>query len=99
MLTCEQPAREAVSLEDAFDIVTAALRSGDGKGLRNGQLQSLFADVVRAYARLREENRHLAAFPKETDVSATEVAIAATGILDAADMAVFELGMWQTLKN
>ena len=66
--------------------------------LFNG-VQSLFAEVVRAYARLHESDKDIGAFPRQHDISATEVAIAATGLLEAADMAAFELGMWQTLKN
>ncbi|ATG48559.1 hypothetical protein CEW89_13925 [Celeribacter ethanolicus] len=87
------------TLDASVDDVLRALRAPDGDGLSLAQIQSLLAGLVRAYASLRENDKDLAAFPNDSDVSATEVAIAATGLLEAADMAAFELGMWQTLKN
>lgn len=78
-----------------------ALRSVGKGGLSAEQLQAVFAEVVRAYACFSESenHHHFGAFPEDNDISATEVAIAATGILKAVDIAVFELGMWQTLKQ
>lgn len=87
------------ALDASVDAVLTALRDPESSGLRPEQLQALFAEVVTAFAQFRETENELSAFPKDNDVSATNVAIAATAILDAADVAVFELGMWQTLKQ
>ncbi|AVW90054.1 MULTISPECIES: hypothetical protein [Roseobacteraceae] len=87
------------TLDASVDDVLRALRAPDGDGLSLTQMQSLLAGLIRVYAGLRESDKDLAAFPNDSDVSATEVAIATTGLLEAADMAAFELGMWQTLKN
>lgn len=95
----EQVAARAQPLNASFEHVMSALRAPEEHGLSVGQLQALFAEIVRNYAELRELEKELPPFPENNDVSATEVAIAATGILEAADMAVFELGMWQTLKQ
>lgn len=95
----EKMTADTQAVDASVDGVLRALRSPGNDGLSLEQLQALFAEVVRAYAHLRESDKELAPFPGNSDVSATEVAIAATGILEAADMAAFELGMWQTLKN
>ncbi|AJE47674.1 hypothetical protein [Celeribacter indicus] len=95
----EQMSADKSQLDASFDDVLRALRSPETGALSLEQVQALFAQVVRVYAGLRENDEGVAAFPRNHDISATEVAIAATGILDAADMAAFELGMWQTLKH
>lgn len=89
---------DTIPLDASVEAVLRALRAPES-GLSLEQLRALFAEVVRAYAQLREGDKELEAFPRQHDISATEVAIAATGLLEAADMAAFELGMWQTLKN
>lgn len=99
MSISEESATEAQSLSASLEVVSRALRLPEESGLSAAQLQAILADVVRAYARIRENDGNFAAFPADTDVSATEVAIATSGILEAADMAAFELGMWQTLKR
>ena len=90
---------EVSALDASVDEVLRALRAPEISELSSTQLQAMFAEVVVAFARIRENNKEFAAFPKNNNVSATDVAIAATGILEAADVAVFELGMWQTLKQ
>lgn len=95
----EKMTLQAQPLDASVDDVLRALRSPQASGLSLAQLQALFAEVVSVYAALRESDKELEAFPRGNTVSATAVAIAATGILEAADMAAFELGMWQTLKK
>lgn len=90
---------EPETLDASVEAVLIALRTPESSGLRPEQLQAMFAGIVTAFAKYREQDKELSTFPKNCDVSATDVAIAATGILDAADVAVFELGMWQTLKQ
>lgn len=99
MSRCEEQAAEASALDASVDEVLRALRAPETGELSLTQLQAMFAEVVTAFAKLRENDKKIAVFPKNNNVSATDVAIAATGLLEAADVAVFELGMWQTLKQ
>lgn len=57
-------------------------------------LQRLMTAAVKLYAAKMAEGGELSPF-LEGDVTATEVAVAATGMLKAVEMEVFELGMWQ----
>ena len=61
--------------------------------------QSLFAALLKLYALRRETAPQARPFGPDEAVSATDVAHATTGMLEAADMAVFELGMWQAIKR
>jgi hypothetical protein len=61
-------------------------------------LQDLVALVVRAYARRLEANEGEEALPPfraDAALTATEVVVLVTEMLRAADIEVFELGMWQ----
>ena len=64
-------------------------------GLSDAELQRSLAALVREYARRAEEDRDLAPFPPNSDVTATEVMITVSAILSAAGLQLFELGMWQ----
>jgi hypothetical protein len=57
-------------------------------------LQKLMAAACRVYTARREAGEQFAPVPKNS-ITATDVMITASGLLKAADLAVFELGMWQ----
>jgi hypothetical protein len=57
-------------------------------------LQALIAAACRLYRARREAGEEFAPVPKNS-LSATDVMVTAGGLLKAADLAVFELGMWQ----
>jgi hypothetical protein len=57
-------------------------------------LQKLIAAVCRVYTARRQAGEEFAPVAKNS-ISATDVMITASGLLKAADLAVFELGMWQ----
>ena len=57
-------------------------------------LQTLLAAACRLYAARRAAGEELAPVPKNS-LAATDVMITASGLLQAANLAVFELGMWQ----
>ena len=57
-------------------------------------LQALIAAVCRLYAARREAGEQFAPVAKNS-ISATDVMVTASGLLRAADLAAFELGMWQ----
>lgn len=54
----------------------------------------LLALAVKLYAAKREAGMEPEAFPGE-ELTATNVVVAATDLLEAADVELFELGMWQ----
>jgi hypothetical protein len=58
-------------------------------------LQKLMAAVCRVYTARREAGDQIMPVPKNS-ISATDVMVTASGLLKAADLAVFELGMWQS---
>jgi hypothetical protein len=83
---------------DAKHLV-AALERGivDGKldMISADALQKLMAAVCRVYTARREAGEQFNPVPKNS-ISATDVMVTASGLLRAADLAVFELGMWQS---
>ena len=58
-------------------------------------LQKLIAAACRLYTARTEAGEQFTPVPRNS-ISATDVMITASGLLRAADLAVFELGMWQS---
>ena len=58
-------------------------------------LQKLMAAACRLYTARVEAGEPITPVPKNS-ISATDVMVTASGLLKAADLAVFELGMWQS---
>ena len=58
-------------------------------------LQALMAAACKAYAAQVEAGEQVLPLPQRGGATATEVMITASGLLKAANLAVFELGMWQ----
>jgi hypothetical protein len=58
-------------------------------------LQKLIAAACRVYTARSEAGEQFMPIPKNS-ISATDVMVTASGLLKAADLAVFELGMWQS---
>ena len=58
-------------------------------------LQKLLAAACRLYTARIDAGEQLAAVAKNS-ISATDVMVTASGLLKAVDLAVFELGMWQS---
>jgi phage I-like protein len=59
-------------------------------------MQALMAAACKAYAAQIEAGNPVAALAQRTTVTPTEVMVTASGLLRAANLAVFELGMWQS---
>jgi len=59
-------------------------------------LQALMAAACKAYAAQIEAGNPMAALAQRTTVTPTEVMVTASGLLRATNLAVFELGMWQS---
>jgi hypothetical protein len=72
------------------------------RGIADGRLDILTADALQAllaascrvYTARREAGEELAPVARKS-VSATDVMVTASGLLRAADLAAFELGVWQ----
>jgi hypothetical protein len=58
-------------------------------------LQTLMAAACRVYTARVEAGEPITPVPRNS-ISATDVMVTASGLLKAADLAVFELGMWQS---
>jgi hypothetical protein len=58
-------------------------------------LQKLIAAACRVYTARVEAGEKFVPIPKNS-ISATDVMVTASGLLKGADLAVFELGMWQS---
>src|ERR1700732_3097264 len=56
--------------------------------------KKLIAAACRVYTARLEAGEQFMPIPKNS-ISATDVMVTASGLLKAADLAVFELGMWQ----
>ena len=83
---------------DARD-VAAAIERGIADGrldvVSADALQALMAAATRLYAARREAGEEFTPVARNT-ISATDVMVTASGLLKGADLAVFELGMWQS---
>jgi phage I-like protein len=93
-----QPATSAASAQAtqlAADI-EGALADGRIDTLSPQALQALMAAACKAYAAQVEAGNPVAALAQRTTVTPTEVMVTASGLLRAANLAVFELGMWQS---
>jgi len=74
------------------------------RGLADGRLdmlspqalQALMAAACKAYAAQVEAGNPMGALAQRTTVTPTEVMVTASGLLRATNLAVFELGMWQS---
>ena len=91
-----KPAGNGASV-DAKRLAAALERSiADGKLdlLSADALQALIAAACRLYAARREAGEQFMPVAKKA-LTATDVMVTASGLLRAADLAAFELGMWQ----
>ena len=83
---------------DAKRLAAALERSiADGKLdlVSADALQALIAAACLVYSARTEAGEQFTPVPKHS-ISATDVMLTASGLLRAADLAVFELGMWQS---
>jgi hypothetical protein len=59
-------------------------------------LQRMLTAAVKAYAARQETDPDLYPFTDPDAVTATEVVVAVSKLLEAVEVEVFELGVWQT---
>jgi hypothetical protein len=76
--------------------IERSLANGQPDVLTAEALQALMAAACKTYAAQIEGGNPVAALAQRTSVTPTEVMVTASGLLRAANLAVFELGMWQS---
>jgi hypothetical protein len=76
--------------------IERSLADGRADLLTPEALQALMAAACKAYAAQVEAGNPMAALAARTTVTPTEVMVTASGLLRATNLAVFELGMWQS---
>jgi hypothetical protein len=76
--------------------IERALASGHRDVLSTHALQALMAAACKTYAARVDAGEQLLPLPERGGATATEVMLTASGLLKAANLAVFELGMWQS---
>ena len=84
---------------DATQLAAAlerALAGGQTDALSDDALQALMAALCRTYGAQIEAGHQVLPLKERTSVTSTDVMTTASGLLRAANLAVFELGMWQS---
>jgi hypothetical protein len=76
--------------------IDRALNEGRTDHLSTQALQSLMAAVCRSYSAQIEAGGSFPPLANRSRVTSTDVMVTASGLLKAANLAVFELGMWQS---
>ncbi len=82
----------------AADIERALKASDNGQAavLHPEAVQDLIATLCKVYSAHVENGTRYGAFSQKNPVTPTDVMVTASGLLNAANLAVFELGMWQS---
>jgi hypothetical protein len=62
-------------------------------------LGQAFASVLQAYAAKAQAGESVLPFGRNSGVTATDVAIGCTAMLEAVNLALFELGAWQNMSS
>ena len=94
-----KPADGGAASAEATRLAAAIERSlAEGRTdlLTPAALQALMAAACKSYAAQVEAGNPMAALSQRTTVTPTDVMVTASGLLRAANLAVFELGMWQS---
>jgi hypothetical protein len=86
----------ALAAEQLAAAVERALAEGRTDALTAGAVQALMAAACRSYSAQVEAGGTFPPLAARSRVTSTDVMITASGLLKAANLAVFELGMWQS---
>jgi hypothetical protein len=95
-MSLPEPADSAVA--DAAERLAADMQRGLAEGrfdvVPPDALQTLMTAACRLYSAQVEAGSEL--FPVTANVTSTDIMVTASGLLKAGNLAVFELGMWQS---
>ena len=95
-LTPAEKARTLKAKELAADI-ESALKAGERAVVLDPEaVQDLMAALCKVYSAHVDLGERYDAFSHTNPVTPTDVMVTASGLLKAANLAVFELGMWQS---
>lgn len=90
-------------LADAIAALLAGLQDeGRLTAIDGDQIVTLLATLVRAYVAKLESGQSLPSLPAPNESggpTATEALVVVSDLLEAADVELFELGMWQAMGN
>jgi hypothetical protein len=81
-----------------LDEVISAIGADLYNSVSDKDLQRLLAVAVKSYSARRNE-QPLAIFPSQCDITATDVMFAATAMLRAVNVHLFEFAAWQTFSG
>ncbi len=95
-MTAAEQARTAQALALAADLERAIREGKEAVGLAPEAVQAMLAALCKIYSAHTEAGERYDAFSQSTPVTPTDVMVTASGLLKAANLAVFELGMWQS---
>jgi hypothetical protein len=76
--------------------IDRALAEGRTDVLTPDAIQALMAAACRSYSAQVEASGNFPPLTARSKVTSTDVMVTASGLLKAANLAVFELGMWQS---
>ena len=76
--------------------IEQSIMSGGQPAVSHEAQQKLLAALCRSYSQQIQAGDQSPAITAKSGVNATDVMITASGLLKAADLQVFELGMWQS---
>ena len=93
-ITTPQTGLSADAIKLAGEIEQAFKKSDDA--ISAEAMQTLMSALCRVYAAQVENGANYTPIPEGQVVSPTGVMVTASGLLKAANLAVFELGMWQS---
>jgi hypothetical protein len=78
------------------DEIKKSLAQGDLNVLAPEAMQNLMASLCRLYSAQAEAGAEHPFLGAHSEVTATDAMVVASGLLKAVNLAVFELGMWQS---
>ena len=76
-----------------------AIEHGQLDRIPNDSVGQVFASIVRLYAEKSQNGERIKPFGRNSGVSATDVVIGCTAMLEGANIELFELGAWQRLNS
>src|SRR5215831_12100840 len=89
------PAKPAASTMDDASLAAKKLAADIDRALAQGQTD-LLAAACRSYSAQVEAGGNFPPLAERSRVTSTDVMVTASGLLKSANLAVFELGMWQS---
>jgi len=76
--------------------IERALAAGRPEAVAGEAFQALMAALCRSYAAQVEQGAEVLPLKERGNVTSTDIMLMASGLLRSANLAVFELGMWQS---